>query len=274
MSRNLVIAIVLAVAVIGLGAVSFLLQKRAMPEAIQIPDYAASDAWSYRPIVPAKAVWEGGWDIDVVLILPSSTLTAATQARADRLRAAAEADASGLASDLAAFGKVYAPVFRADQREQDVRRALEHYLNADNNGRAFIIALTDPLAEDAFAPIATDPLVAERFGGFLVLVPRAQNVVPADAIAGLSESATPKLCAGTTLDSADCVRALPVQRRDGRLSADIEKTGLLAWREAWLGRLETDADQLAAPLGEAEYIAPSEIRSPGDTDEARTGPVP
>ncbi len=269
MSRNALIAIGLAVIAVLIGAVSFLMQSRAMPEAVAAPNYAAAEAWSHRPATPTKAVWDGGWDVDVFLISPSSAMVAAMPAKAANLRARAVTDAAGMAGDLGSVGQVYAPIYRDEARETDVQTALIHYLKSDSRGRAFVIALDAPLPQATFAAIDADPLIKQRFGGFFVLVPRAADLSVGDALSDFDVATTPKLCAGAAMEEQNCVRAVVVQKRSGRLTIDAEETGLNDWRAHFLASLESEADQLAMPLGEAEFIAPSDIRSPGDTDEAR-----
>jgi hypothetical protein len=265
MSRNIFLALVLLVAALLLGTLSFVLQRGAAPAPLTTPDYANASAWSFRPIEPPKPVWEAGWDLDVFAALPSSAQVPATAGRATKLKETADADALALSRDLSAFGKIYAPAYREQARIEDLRAAFDHYLKNDNRGRAFIIILDNPSDLPAFSFMREDRLSRSRFGGFFVIDARANDIHSRIGSAGSGFVIADEICPTVLLSSTDCIRPVPLKLRDRDKSIDAQSSGLLDWRAAWLAKLETDGDQLAAPIGEEEIIAPSEINSPDGT---------
>ncbi len=135
------------------GVAAWMLLSAPEPEPIPLDPYDYTDAasWDVKPAEQPPAVWDGGWAIDVV------------QLTSDMRR-----DPADIAAALDEIGPVYAPKLRAPNFAEDAAAALEEYLEASNNGRAFVIASDQPLPASTVPVINADPMVRARFGGVLL----------------------------------------------------------------------------------------------------------
>jgi hypothetical protein len=125
------------------------------------PDYAQADAWALRPETPPAGAWETPWGVDVFFIHPTSAYDGlAWNAAWNDPAATGHLEREILPSHAGPFlhaGPVYAPRYRqaglyselnpGDEGDaafqpayDDVLRAFDEYLAADNRGRAIIIA--------------------------------------------------------------------------------------------------------------------------------------
>lgn len=125
------------------------------------PDYADAAAWALRPTIKPAGAWERPWGVDIFFVHPSTAYAGdAWNTPFDDPKAANRLEERILpvhSGDFAHAGPVYAPRYRQaalhaeldvggqgdgafDLAYQDVLRAFDDYLEADNQGRAVILA--------------------------------------------------------------------------------------------------------------------------------------
>lgn len=263
MNRKIVLAFIAVLMAIAVSTIIWAMREQPVTTGPALPtfDYASADSWAERPELPPPAVWETGWDIDVVLLAGEAALeTSDTQAIEKRRNEAAET-LDDLASAFEKNGPVYAPYLRAASLEEDTAAALTHYLSTDNRGRAFLIATDRPLPASVLPLFESDPLLRDRFGGILLF--GEETAGP-----GLAEGVAPAvICSRRYKAEEGCVATVELRRAGGGYQAEGGErlvNGLIPW-------LNDHASKLAEPLGELEEIEIIEIRRPGETDEAAAG---
>ncbi|MFN4024724.1 MAG: hypothetical protein ACK4MQ_07820 [Hyphomonas sp.] len=244
MRKSIWIAAVVALLAVG-GAFAFWYMNPAPPPepvALDPYDYTLEDSWHVRPDPAPPPVWEAGWATDVVLMLSPGARRAP--------------DAHGEA--LSAIGPVYAPKLRGPEFDVDAAEALQRYLDADNNGRALVIASDRPLPASIVPVINSDPMVRARFAGVLLL--EGQEAAFATGVSPGS------VCSDRFGAGEICAAPLEIRRSDGVwiIAGDEPHGGaVIDGFEEWL---DSSAPKLAEPLGELEEIEIIDIRRPGQTD--------
>lgn len=204
-------------------------------------DYRLGASWTIRPETPPAPVWEGGWAYDILLF------------NADRRR-----DSQAYAEALRQLGPVYAPVLRPGQAGPDAASALDAYLQTDNRGRAFIIALNFPLTQEMVSAIGADPMIRARFGG-LLLVDRLKTAFGPDLYPA-------SVCSDRFGSGEVCEAPIQIRRNDSKwtiVTGDGQTNPVTDGFSEWL---EQYAPKMAEPLGQLEEIGISEIRRPGQID--------
>ncbi len=250
MNRSQILAAGLAAAALILAIVAFFSMRQSQQPALPAFDYAKADAWAYRPEPATRPVWETGWASDVLVFSDRVAVTALS-----RLSTHVKAGA-GINESLTALGPVYMPYVRKLEADADFAAALQAYATNDNRGRAFLIVTDRPISAAAVAQLQTDAALRERFGGFVLLSQSADEKL-FDETAPMDVSS---VCPPQWPDVERCVRVAQLQTIGETETARLTE---------WLAYLEANAAQLAPPLGDFEAIETIEIRSPGDTDEAR-----
>lgn len=228
-----------------LAAGIFLWIKISKPEPEPVPldpyDYTLTESWDARPAEQPPAVWEEGWAIDVI------------QLTADTRR-----DPEDFAAALGAIGPVYAPKLRAPNFAEDAASALEAYLEASNNGRAFVIASNQPLPATAVPVINTDAMVRARFGGVLLLEGQETAFAP-----GVNPAS---VCSDRFGVGEVCAAPVEIKRNDGVWIIDGDGPAGGAVIDGFAEWLDGSAPKLAEPLGDLEEVEIIDIRRPGQTD--------
>ncbi|MFN7054116.1 hypothetical protein [Hyphomonas sp.] len=211
------------------------------PENLPPYDYADTASWHVKPAAPPPPVWQDGWATDVLLL--------ASQTRRQP---------EDYAEALAAAGPVYAPRLRRADFADDAAAALTHYVERANQGRAFIIATSEPLPASLVPVINSDPMLRARFGGVLLLNGQTEAFG-----AGVHAGA---VCSDRFKPSEACAETIDIRRESGSwviAGEDPLEGPVLGGFKDWL---EDSAPKLAPPLGDFEDIEVVEIRRPGQTD--------
>lgn len=225
------------------GAAAWMLLSQPEPEPVRLEpyDYTQALSWDTRPAEQPAAVWEDGWAIDVVQLTADARRTPEDYAQA-----------------LDTIGPVYAPKLRAADFAEDVSRALEQYIGAHNNGRAFVIASNLPLPASAVPVINADPMVRARFGGMLML--DEQETAFADGVNPAS------VCSDRFGAGEVCAAPVDIRRTDGEWVVDGEGPAGGPVVDGFAEWLDNSAPKLAEPLGDLEEVEIIDIRRPGQTD--------
>ncbi len=265
---NRLIALGFSILVLAMSAAVWLWLSRSSPEAPAAPlpelDYATSEAWATRPIAQPAAVWEGGWAIDVLLVLDAAARVPAPLKSMAAQEGEAIDAATSLGQGLSTIGPVYAPFYSKDAFSADIARAFEAYLASDNRGRAFIFATDRALPEALVETLNADTMLRERFGGIIRLSPTADPNKQFEVFADGTDPAA--YCPDRSEIPPGCVASVLTKRKSGRrVIADAPPIGGIV-TDGFLDWLETNAVQLAEPLGELEEVEIVEIRRPGETD--------
>ena len=223
-------------------------------------DYAS---WAVIPKETPPAVWAGGWAVDVFLVDDAASLKGRSGKQLDQKEQNARLQGRTLEDGLSAIGPVYAPLYRAEAKGDDLARAFLIYLNQHNQGRAFVIAANTTLPPALLGELQLDPSLSERFGGFYRLGKHPETLL-------LTEDqieAPTAFCAPHLVESGTCVNNLTTTR-EGGFAVLTSDSGLgqtpMAEFLAWL---EENAAPAAEPLGDLEEVEIVDIRRPGDTDE-------
>lgn len=260
MNKKIAIAVVAILLAVAIGAVVWSTREPEVVTGPAVPtfDYTSADSWALRPETPPPAVWETGWDIDVVLIDAEAALEVNGDVALDkRLEDAAER-LSDLEPAFESIGHVYAPYLRAANLDADTAAAITHYLQTDNRGRAFVIATDRPLPGAVVPAFAADPLLRDRFGGVMFYAEDETVAALAEGIA-VSDICSRRFKAGET-----CVESVELRRSGGK----YDRTGGERLTSGLIGWLNDHASKLAEPLGELEEVEIIDIRRPGETDDA------
>lgn len=251
--------IVLIVVLLGIASAAILwAMKPREPVAITaLPafDYADDASWAERPNEPPPAVWESGWDIDVVLLSAGAATAPGESETAEKRLATSNKDLRQLAGAFDSIGPVYAPMARARVATEDIAAALAYYLDFDNRGRAFVIATDAALPADFPAMLAADPLLRDRFAGVLVFADSPAAGFP-------PETDHMQVCSRRYESEGSCTLEIDLRRFGGNYSiaGDGPPGGaLVSGFTAWL---RNNSSKLAEPLGELEEIEIIEIQKP------------
>lgn len=224
-------------------------------------DYAS---WAVIPKETPPAVWQNGWAIDVFLVDSASELKGRSGKQLDKKEQTARLQGRMLEDGLTAIGPVYAPLYRADAKGDDLARAFLIYLRKHNHGRALVIAADTPLPDALLAEIELEPDLMERFGGFYRI---GKNPESLTLIEDPTQSAE-VYCPAHLVESGNCVKDIPTIRENGfsLLAPDSAVGESAAMFSEWL---HANASPMAEPLGDLEEVEIVDIRRPGDTDERR-----
>lgn len=256
MNRKIAVALIAVLLAIAAGAILWSMRAAPVATGPAVPtfDYAAKASWAVKPDLPPPAVWETGWEVDVVILSAGAALDISDKvALENRLgNAAEELDDLGAAFDK--IGPVYAPYLRAANLDADIAAALSEYLAADNRGRAFLIAADHPFPATLLPAFESDALLRDRFGGVLFYGESATGLAE-----GVSSAA---LCSRRYKPKQGCVATVELRRAGGKYEMSgggALTNGLVAW-------LNDHTSKLAEPLGDLEEIEIIEIRKPGETE--------
>lgn len=258
MNRKVLLALIGVLVAVSAGAVFWTTRESPVATGPALPtfDYADTASWAQRPDLPPPAVWETGWDIDVVLLAGEAALETSEKDSLQERRDDAAGRLENLASAFEKTGPVYAPYLRAANLDADAEQALAHYLDTDNRGRAFLIATDRPLPASVWPRFETDPLLRDRFAGILYF--------GADQETGAEEAVSQGVvCSRRYKPEEGCVEVVDLRRTGGGYEASGGErlvNGLIPW-------LNDYASKLAEPLGELEEVEIIDIRRPGETDE-------
>ena len=226
----------------GIALWMFTSQPAPQPVPVNPYDYTLTESWDARPAEQPPAVWEEGWAIDVI------------QLTVDTRR-----DPEEFAAALGAIGPVYAPKLRAPNFAEDAAGALQQYLEASNNGRAFVIASNQPLPASAVPVINTDGMVRARFGGVLLLEGLQTAFAP-----GVNPAS---VCSDRFGAGEVCAAPVEIKRTDGEWIIDGDGPVGGAVVDGFADWLGDSAPKLAEPLGDLEEVEIIDIRRPGQTDD-------
>jgi len=224
-------------------------------------DYAS---WSVVPKETPPAVWQDGWATDVFLVDSASELKGRTGKQLDKKEQNARLQGRMLEDGLSAIGPVYAPLYRADAKGDDLARAFLIYLRKHNHGRALVIASDTALPDALLAELELEPELMERFGGFYRIGKKPETLSLTDN----PETSVETYCPSHLTESAACVKDITTVRKGGFavLAPDSSVTESAAAFGEWLN---ANASPMAEPLGDLEEVEIVDIRRPGDTDERR-----
>ena len=264
MNRKLVIAVTAILLAITIGGVVWSTRPAPAVTGAALPtfDYASGDSWAVAPATPPPAVWEAGWDIDVVLLAREAALVSDDRSPLEKRRDKAAESLNELAAAFNSIGPVYAPFLRAASVEADMAEATLGYFTEDNRGRAFVIAADAPLPRDVAEAIIADPLLRDRFAGILYFGDAANPQRFAEGIEALN------VCSRRYKPEDGCVIDIELRRSGGKavFAGDGAIGGrLVSGLSPWLN---DRASKLAEPLGDFEEVEIVDIRRPGETDEA------
>nr|WP_321362074.1 hypothetical protein [uncultured Hyphomonas sp.] len=224
-------------------------------------DYAS---WAVIPKQTPPAVWKDGWATDVFLVDSASELKGRSGKQLDKKEQTARLQGRMLEDGLTAIGPVYAPLYRADAKGDDLARAFLIYLRKHNRGRALVIAADTPLPDALLAEIELEPDLMERFGGFYRIGKNPESVTLIEDPAKSADA----YCPAHLVDSDTCVKDLSTVHENGfsLLAPDSGVGESAAKFSEWL---DANASPMAEPLGDLEEVEIVDIRRPGDTDERR-----
>lgn len=255
------------------------------------PDPSSISGWLARPAAPPPAVWDGGWALDVIALpdgpdmaRPDGVIDPASEPVNDAL---IRQNAS-LVPLLSEVGPVYMPALRLpspartradwDPAAQDAAQAFAHYMEEDNRGRGFVVALPGrdtPLltALEEVLSKATR-LERDRFVGVILLSPA--DLDDRGAVEALCSRTGVQPCP-LVLDLARPYGALrlvtahqpgqkpPLQAPRTDADADPVATALLQYRDRALRFLDSRVTKEAEPFGGFEEIEIAPVREPGST---------
>ncbi|MBI1400475.1 hypothetical protein [Hyphomonas sp.] len=264
MNRKLVIAVTAILLAIAISGVVWSTRPAPTVTGTALPtfDYASGDSWAVSPATPPPAVWEAGWDIDVLLLAREAALVSDDRSPLEKRRDKAAEGLSDLAAAFDPIGPVYAPYLRAATAQVDMAAATLAYFEESNRGRAFVIVADAPLPRVVTEAIIADPLLRDRFAGILYF----GDVENPQRFAEGIEAAS--VCSRRYKPEDGCVIDIELRRSGGK--ADFAGDGAIGGRlvSGLIPWLNTRASKLAEPLGDFEEVEIVDIRRPGETDEA------
>lgn len=260
MNRKTGLALIAIVLALAAGIAAWFLRDKPVATGPALPsfDYAAADSWAERPELPPPAVWETGWDIDILLLAGEAALDISEKDSVEERRDEAAETLDDIAAAFEKTGPVYAPYLRAASLDEDVTAALTQYLATDNRGRAFLIATDRPLPASIVPAFEADALLRDRFGGVLYY---GKEISEAGTGAGVVPAS---ICSRRYKPEEGCVATVDLRRAGSAFEASGGErlvNGLIPW-------LNDYASKLAEPLGELEEVEIVDIRRPGETDDA------
>ena len=224
-------------------------------------DYAS---WAVIPKQTPVPVWADGWAVDVFLVDDASELKGRSGKQLDKREQKARLQGRMLEDGLSAIGPVYAPLYRADAKGDDLSRAFLTYLKQHNRGRALVLAADTPLPEALLTELQRDPELSERFGGFYRLGKSPETLTLVEDPALTIDA----YCPQHLNDSSTCVHDVVTRQQSGfAVLAPESEVGTAA--DAFMAWLKENASPMAEPLGDLEEVEIVDIRRPGDTDERR-----
>jgi hypothetical protein len=171
-------------------------------------DYAS---WSVVPKETPPAVWQDGWAMDVFLVDSTSELKGRTGKQLDKKEQNARLQGRMLEDGLSAIGPVYAPLYRADAKGDDLARAFLIYLRKHNHGRALVIASDTALPDALLAELKLEPELMERFGGFYRIGKKPETLSLTDN----PETSVETYCPSHLTESDACVKDVTTVRKGG-----------------------------------------------------------
>lgn len=271
MKRALLACGILIVLAVGLGPWAYrTLFVSGDPMMLPPFDYRTNDGWAVLPAEIPAPVWKDGWAVDVILIAPGASLSPRSESELVSQTMRSREQVEGLAESFSSVGPVYAPLYRKTSEQSDLTAALQHYLDKQNRGRAFVIATDHPLATETVESLKADEDIRARFGGFLRLTRHDSDdpfpaLLKGDGVAMNLQAYCPEQYS----EAAECQPVVRIGRQDGVLivAQDTPIGGNnLADLPTWL---EANVAKTAEPLGALEEIEIIDIRRPGDTDAKR-----
>ncbi len=254
MNRKLGLAFIAILLAVAVGAVVWSTRPTPVATGPALPtfDYASSSSWAVKPDMPPPAVWETGWEIDVILLSGDASLEISDKVALEKRRNDAAEELTQLSAAFERIGPVYAPYLRATGVSADSNAALQHYLSTENRGRAFVIVSDHPVPAETLALLEADAMLRTRFGGvfYTGAAEELPAVLPASA------------CSRRYKPESGCVAFVELRRNGG----GYERTGGEQLTNGFVSWLNDNASKLAEPLGELEEIEIIEIRRPGETE--------
>ena len=256
-------------------------------------DYALPESWALRPDTIPAGAWETPWGVDVFLLLPpvtSPTRHGIIGPENGIVQKETQRMAALFSVALAKAGPVYAPRYRQAspaqlKRDQpngiaamvsDTQSAFSHYLEADNRGRAILLAVTpgaEPLLETINARILGDDQLQDRIVGTVVFSSPASRADDLLTGAPCNESVSDICRIPVAIRTRHGWLSwlspnLPTKPVRYRILASDNMPEQLADRaklvSAWL---DANAPKPAEPLGGFETIEIAPIRRPGETND-------
>lgn len=258
MNRKLAASLVAGLLLLAIGAVVWSMRPQPVIVSTPLPtfDYADAASWAVRPDPLPPAVWEGEWDVDVVLISRAEALEADDTEGLEEQRSQSAEVLSKRAEALGKIGPTYAPYLRVADFDADVWKALDRYRTEDNRGRAFFVVTDAPLPAEFIAVLKDTPLLRDRFGGVLFFGEDAETSGFADDV----DTAT--VCSKRYQAEQTCAERVELRRSGG--SYDLSGGGRLV--NGFVTWLNANASKLAEPLGDLEEVEIIDIRRPGETE--------
>lgn len=256
MNRKIAAALIAVLLAIAAGAILWSMREApvATGPAVATFDYAAQDSWAVKPDLPPAAVWETGWEVDVIILSAGAAIEISDKVALENRRDDAAGELEDLGAAFDKIGPVYAPYLRAASLDADMAAALSAYIATNNRGRAFLIATDHPLPALLVPAFESDTLLRDRFGGVLFY---------GDSATGLAEGVTSAaICSRRYKPELGCVATVDVRRAGGKYEMSgggALTNGLVTW-------LNDHTSKLAEPLGDLEEIEIIEIRKPGETE--------
>lgn len=256
MKRFLPIFLIAILLVIAIAVTLWATQPRAPATITALAElnYAEAHSWAVRPETPPPAVWESGWDIDVVLVSAGSAIERGEAETAAKRFQESTKSLSDKSEAFAPIGPVYAPLLRRANVSADVGAALTHYLAEDNRGRAFIVATDTVLPASFSTDLAADPLLRDRFAGILTFgdTPEAAGFAP-----GTTKS---DVCSRRYEASETCTLTVELRRTGGSYAISGDGPPGAELVQGFTDWLHGNASKLAEPLGDLEEIEIIEIQ--------------
>ena len=227
--------------------------------------YTEYASWAVIPKETPAPVWRDGWATDVFLVEDASELKGRTGAQLDKREQKARLQGRLLEDGLTAIGPVYAPLYRADAKGDDLARAFLIYLRSHNHGRAVVIASDTALPDALLAELELEPELMERFGGFYRIGKDPEFV----QLTETPDKSVEAYCPTHLIEREACVTDVATVREKG-FSVLAPESSVGESAAAFSTWLAENASPMAEPLGDLEEVEIVDIRRPGDTDERRS----
>ncbi|MFN4226140.1 MAG: hypothetical protein ACK4HR_07460 [Hyphomonas sp.] len=257
MKRFLPVILIAVVLVVAIVAVLWASRPREPATVAALPDYDYSvpGSWAVRPQTPPPAVWEGGWDMDVMLLSAGQAIASGAADTGEKRVMAATKSLRDMSEAFLPIGPVYAPLLRGTDVQADTAAAWAAYLADDNRGRAFIIVTDTALPQALVDTLSADPLLRDRFAGVLVFGETPES-------AGLPPDTDHKqVCSRRYENAGGCTQPAELRRSGGgyTLSGGDPPGGELV--SGFIAWLHENASKLAEPLGDLEEVKIVDIQT-------------